>query len=144
MLTAEQARDGDDFSVSGGVVGGGDEVGTGGDDLAVLHNEGAEWPPFPERTLWVARSMACCMKVGFPGMSYVSLNAPKSQIIKIMAQAFLSKRVVTPEGTRAGALLVEEGKIIVVGNASKVPGDVTVIDFGNDALLPGLVDSHVR
>ena len=67
-----------------------------------------------------------------------------SPIIKIMAQAFLSKRVVTPQGTTPGALLVEAGRIAAVCRASEVPLDAEVRDFGNAALLPGLVDTHVH
>jgi allantoinase len=61
-----------------------------------------------------------------------------------MAQAFVSKRVVTPQGTEAGALLTEAGKIVAVCRASEVPRDAEVHDCGEDALLPGLVDTHVH
>ena len=61
-----------------------------------------------------------------------------------MAQAFLSKRVVTPQGTEAGALLVDAGKIVAACRASEVPGDAEVHDCGEAALLPGLVDTHVH
>ncbi|MBB5341684.1 allantoinase AllB [Tunturiibacter gelidoferens] len=61
-----------------------------------------------------------------------------------MAHAFLSKRIVTPQGTQPGALLVEDGTIRAVCRASEVPTDAIVRDCGNDALLPGLVDTHVH
>ncbi len=61
-----------------------------------------------------------------------------------MAHAFLSKRIVTPQGTRPGALLVEEEKIRAICRPSEVPSDATVQDCANDALLPGLVDTHVH
>jgi len=61
-----------------------------------------------------------------------------------MAYAFVSDRVVTPEGTRPAALLIEEGRIRAVCRASEVPGDVKVHDCGRHALLPGLVDTHVH
>lgn len=61
-----------------------------------------------------------------------------------MAQAFLSKRVVTPQGTHPAALLIEAGKIRAVCKQSEIPSDAKVYDCGNDALLPGLVDSHVH
>jgi allantoinase len=61
-----------------------------------------------------------------------------------MAHAFLSKRVVTPQGIRPGALLIEGGKIVTVCEPSEVPRDADLHDCGNDALLPGLVDTHVH
>jgi allantoinase len=63
---------------------------------------------------------------------------------QIMAHAFLSHRVVTPEGTRPGALLVEEGRIRAVCALADVPASATITDFGHAAILPGLVDSHVH
>lgn len=59
-------------------------------------------------------------------------------------QAFLSKRLVTPEGVRPGAMLVDESRILGVVNPGEVPPDVPVDDFGEAAILPGLVDSHVH
>ncbi|WP_433965824.1 amidohydrolase family protein [Tunturiibacter gelidiferens] len=61
-----------------------------------------------------------------------------------MAHAFLSKRIVTPQGTQPGALLVEDGTIHAVCRQAEVPTDAIVHDCGNDALLPGLVDTHVH
>jgi allantoinase len=59
-------------------------------------------------------------------------------------QAFLSRRIVTPHEIIPGALLVEGEKIQAVVAAANVPGDARREDFGNLALLPGLVDSHVH
>jgi len=61
-----------------------------------------------------------------------------------MAHAFISKRIVTPEGTQPGALLVEGEKIRAICRPSEIPADAIVHDCGNDALLPGLVDTHVH
>jgi allantoinase len=61
-----------------------------------------------------------------------------------MTQAFLSRRVVTPEGVRAAAVLVEDGQIQAVTNPAEVPSHAQVHDFGERVLLPGLVDSHVH
>ncbi|MEO6805336.1 MAG: allantoinase AllB [Edaphobacter sp.] len=61
-----------------------------------------------------------------------------------MAHAFLSQRIVTPQGTRSGALIVEAGKIRAICSPSEIPADAIVHDCGNDALLPGLVDTHVH
>jgi allantoinase len=61
-----------------------------------------------------------------------------------MAHAFISKRIVTPQGTRPGALLVEGERIHAICNPSDIPADAVTRDCGNDALLPGLVDTHVH
>lgn len=58
-------------------------------------------------------------------------------------QAFLSQRLVTTDGIRPGALLVD-GEIRGIANASEVPGGVQSHDFGAAAISPGLVDSHVH
>src|SRR6202043_2174580 len=54
-------------------------------------------------------------------------------------QAFVSKRIVTPDGIRPGAIIVRDGKI-----SGMVPADTEVHDFGESTILPGLVDSHVH
>ena len=59
-------------------------------------------------------------------------------------QAFLSRRVVTRNGIRPQAVLVEAGRIQAVVAPAEVPADVVRVDFGDAALLPGLVDSHVH
>jgi allantoinase len=59
-------------------------------------------------------------------------------------QAFLARRVVTPEGIRPAALLVEEERILAVVAPDQVPARYQVHDFGDVAILPGLVDSHVH
>ena len=59
-------------------------------------------------------------------------------------QAFVSQQIVTPDGIRAGAILVREGKIIGVVSCEEVPPDFASSNFGSSAILPGLVDSHVH
>jgi allantoinase len=59
-------------------------------------------------------------------------------------KVFVSRRIVTADGIRPGALLVESGRIQGVVSQSEVPADAIVEDFGEAALLPGLVDSHVH
>jgi allantoinase len=61
-----------------------------------------------------------------------------------MLHAFLSNRIVTPEGTEAGALLVDDGVITAVCRRSEVPQDAVLDDLSDCALLPGLVDTHVH
>ncbi len=59
-------------------------------------------------------------------------------------RAFLSSRVVTPDGVRPAAVLVEGGQIRGVGSADQLPAGTQTHDFGDAAILPGLVDSHVH
>ena len=59
-------------------------------------------------------------------------------------QAFLSQRIVTPDGIGPGAILVRDGKIGGIVLADEIPANAGVHDFGESAILPGLVDSHVH
>src|ERR1700722_16394518 len=67
-----------------------------------------------------------------------------------MAHAFVADWVVTPQGTRRAALLLEDGPAGVAGilhavcEVDELPPQTTVTDFGARVLLPGLVDSHVH
>ncbi len=63
-----------------------------------------------------------------------------------MTQAFTSARIVTPEGIRPGALLVDigSGKIRGVCAQSEIPADAVLHDCRENAILPGLVDTHVH
>jgi allantoinase len=64
-----------------------------------------------------------------------------------MAHAFTASRVVTPHGIRRAALLLEdgpEGVIRAVCETGDLPAGTHLVDFGERALLPGLVDSHVH
>ncbi|MFG2098602.1 allantoinase AllB [Streptomyces sp. NPDC048612] len=56
-----------------------------------------------------------------------------------------SRRVVTPQGTRAASVAVQDGRIAaVLPYDAQVPAGARVEDFGDDVLLPGLVDTHVH
>ncbi|MFG2876470.1 allantoinase AllB [Streptomyces sp. NPDC048337] len=56
-----------------------------------------------------------------------------------------STRVITPEGTRAASVAVADGKITaVLAHDAEVPAGARLQDFGDDVLLPGLVDTHVH
>src|SRR5258708_6851948 len=59
-------------------------------------------------------------------------------------QAFVSRHVVTVEGVRPAALLVDDGRIQAVTAADQVPVHAQIHDFGEAVILPGLVDSHVH
>jgi allantoinase len=57
---------------------------------------------------------------------------------------FRSTRVVTPEGLRPAAVLVKEGKIIEVADWGSFPASAHLRDYGDNVLMPGLVDTHVH
>jgi allantoinase len=59
-------------------------------------------------------------------------------------QAFVSARIATPDGIRPGAMIVREGKISGIVPADELSAHAEVHDFGESAILPGLVDSHVH
>src|SRR5258708_14961118 len=59
-------------------------------------------------------------------------------------KAFLSRRVATPDGIKASAVLVQDGRILDVVPPDQLPAQISVRDFGEAAILPGLVDSHVH
>jgi allantoinase len=55
-----------------------------------------------------------------------------------------SGRVVTPEGERPGAVVVAHGRITAIVAPNDAPAATTVVDAGDAALLPGVVDTHVH
>jgi allantoinase len=61
-----------------------------------------------------------------------------------MTEAFISNRVVTTEGVRSAAVIVEQGRIQAVREPQDVPPGAARHSLGNLVLLPGLVDSHVH
>lgn len=60
-------------------------------------------------------------------------------------RAFFSRRVVTPEGVRPATVIVEDERIREVIASESAPSQIEGLqDFGNAAILPGLVDSHLH
>ncbi|MFE7763399.1 allantoinase AllB [Streptomyces sp. NPDC057438] len=56
-----------------------------------------------------------------------------------------STRVLTPEGSRAAAVVVADGRITaVLPYDAEVPSGARLEDLGDHVLLPGLVDTHVH
>jgi allantoinase len=60
-----------------------------------------------------------------------------------MPNAFVSQQIVAPDAIRSGAVLVDNGKITDIVDASSVPPTYRTIQCPG-ALLPGLVDSHIH
>lgn len=59
-------------------------------------------------------------------------------------EAHLSHRIVTPEGERAGAVLVQDGQIVALCEDGEVPSGAVQHQWDDVAILPGLVDTHVH
>lgn len=57
-------------------------------------------------------------------------------------RAFVAQRIITPEGVRAGAVIVQDGQIEAIEDVA--PEGMPSVDLGAEALLPGLVDTHVH
>jgi allantoinase len=55
-----------------------------------------------------------------------------------------SQRVVLPNGVRAAAVFVRDGRIAAVAAPGGRPAGVRIVDVGDRVLLPGLVDTHVH
>src|SRR5271165_7642168 len=67
-----------------------------------------------------------------------------SELNILNLQAFVARHVVTPAGIRPAAILVEGERIQAVVPPDEISEHYRVRDFGDVAILPGLVDSHVH
>ncbi len=59
-------------------------------------------------------------------------------------KAFTSRLVVLPDQIGPFGLLVEGGKIAAIVPQEQIPSALPLTDFGDVAILPGLVDSHIH
>lgn len=55
-----------------------------------------------------------------------------------------SRRVVTPEGVRDAAIVVENGRILRTESPRSIPSSAHIEDVGELVVSPGLVDPHVH
>jgi allantoinase len=80
-------------------------------------------------------------------MEFGSLPDPTTgelNISQVMKHAVRSTRVLTADGLRPAALVVEGEKIAAVRAWDEVACEAEVRDLGDQLVLPGLVDSHVH
>jgi allantoinase len=61
-----------------------------------------------------------------------------------MAKALRSTRVLTLQGLAARIVVADQGRIAEIREWDDVPRGASLHDFGDLAILPGLVDSHVH
>jgi allantoinase len=61
-----------------------------------------------------------------------------------MVHALRSRRVITPQGERDAAVLIDDEHIAAIKPASELSANIPLEDLGNLALLPGLVDVHTH
>src|SRR6195256_5519290 len=86
----------------------------------------------------------CIVKGGTVGIPSVSRRQSYEELT-LSLQAFVARRVITPDGIRPAAILVKGEQIQVVVSPDQVPSEgYKIHDFGQAAILPGLVDSHVH
>jgi allantoinase len=127
--------------VSGGIIVRSYAVDPGSDDLSV---------PDDDRTKGAAHSAAHVFRRQPDGELHeigltVHLRSPQGcPNIRSMTQAFISSRVVTPQGVRPAAVVVDEGRIQSVRDPGDTPHGALLHAFGDLVVLPGLVDSHVH
>jgi allantoinase len=56
----------------------------------------------------------------------------------------VGERVMLPDGERAAAIYVRDGRIVAIASHAARPAGVRVFDAGALVVLPGLVDTHVH
>jgi allantoinase len=84
------------------------------------------------------KSFSPCMFIS------LALSAGLPEYPKYMTQVFVSSRVITPNGVRPAAVVVEQGRIQALLAPEDAPRAALLHQFGDLVLLPGLVDSHVH
>ncbi|HUQ20141.1 MAG TPA: allantoinase AllB, partial [Gemmatimonadaceae bacterium] len=54
------------------------------------------------------------------------------------------QRVVTATGTRAASIHIDDGRIVRVADWNDAEEGASLVDAGNDVVMPGLIDTHVH
>jgi imidazolonepropionase-like amidohydrolase len=84
------------------------------------------------------RSILCLAILGLGGVPLLAADAPTRVAIK-------AARLINGRGERPIApavILIEDDKIVQVGQTVAIPPDARVIDLGPATILPGLIDVH--
>ena len=63
---------------------------------------------------------------------------------EIRSFAVSSTRVVTPDGERAAAIIISDETVRDVVPQGEIPAGISVLDFGDLVISPGIVDAHVH
>lgn len=72
------------------------------------------------------------------------LPIPKNEHCTMNSLALCSTFIITPEGKKDGAVLIQNGIITGVVSRADVPSPFVIEDVGDNIIMPGLVDSHVH
>jgi allantoinase len=74
----------------------------------------------------------------------VSLQSEKASGGPGRQWAIGGRQVITPDGARDGAVVVQDEKIVAVVSRDQLPRGCPYEDVGRRVILPGLVDTHVH
>src|SRR5579875_2125296 len=119
-------------------------------DFAVSNHNGAKWPTTAAGDVFRGQMNGLLHELGGAFTQTCTLSEQtgcdpaEHGIISIMVHALCSQRVVTPQGEREAAVLIDGELIVAVKPVSELSADVPREDFGDVALLPGMVDLHTH
>jgi allantoinase len=79
-----------------------------------------------------------------PIIVFKYLSPQKNEHYTMNSLALSSTYIITPEGKKDGAVLIQNGVITGVVSRADVPSSFTIEDVGESVVMAGLVDSHVH
>jgi allantoinase len=71
-------------------------------------------------------------------------SSPPALHLSLPDQIVRGRRVVTPDGERAGAIHVRAGIVAAITAFDDIPGGVPLHDAGTSVVMPGIIDTHVH
>ena len=78
-------------------------------------------------------------------MRRIARDAPSQHLIHTMSKLIIrGRRVLTPRGLHPATVHVRDGIITSVAAYENVSDDTSLVDAGDDIVMPGLVDTHVH
>lgn len=83
---------------------------------------------FSSAALWAARSL--------PAQEAGEQASSRTIVLKN------AKILTVTNGNVEGSLLIQNGRIVEIGDKITIPGDATVVDVGGQYVMPGIIDCH--